>query len=386
MNVPKPDAVARALTEAERLAWLCLWRSDGVGPRTFQLLLTAYGSATAALEAAPDLAARGAAAGGGNARRFIPFPADEAQRELESGQAIGAELVASGEPGYPPLLKHIYDPPPLLWFKGRKEAVEKPTVAIVGSRNASGFGRKHARAIAADLAAEGCLIVSGLARGIDAAAHDGSLEHGTLAVLGGGLRRVYPPEHVRLLEKLTATGGAITEMPPDWTARGRDFPRRNRLVSGSAFCVVVVEAARRSGSLITARLAGEQGREVFAVPGFPLDPRSEGTNGLIRNGAVLTRDAADVLEVLGPMIGATHTVAQDGGFSGGEPALDFSTQPDGGARAAVLALLSTAPLPVDDLVREAKLPAATVQWVLVELEMAHLISRTPRGDVVLSDT
>lgn len=383
-NETNSDAQPRHLDPGERLSWLRLWRSEGIGPRTFRILLKTYGSAEAALEAAPDLAGRGALSGRRNGRRFVLFPEDDAAHELEGGISLGAELIAAGEPGYPPLLEHIHDPPPLIWLKGRKEAVEKPPIAIVGSRNASAFGRKLTREMAAQLSAEGYLIVSGLARGIDAAAHEGSLEHGTLAVLAGGLGRIYPPEHAPLLEQLTETGAAVTEMPPDWTARAQDFPRRNRIVSGSSYGVIVIEAARRSGSLITARLAGEQGREVFAVPGFPLDPRSEGTNGLIRNGAVLTRDAADILEVLRPMTGGVSPIGMDNGFSSDEPALDFHAQPDSEARTRVLDLLSTAPLAIDDLVREAKLPAATVQWILVELEMAKVISRNARGDVALA--
>jgi DNA processing protein len=263
------------LTDAERLDWLRLIRSENVGPRTFSGLLRHYGSAGAALAALPELARRGGAARPG----YICSPA-EAAREIEAAQAAGGVFVGLHEPEYPVALRAIADPPPLIAVRGDLGTLTRPAVAIVGSRNASAAGQKIAGRLARELGGAGFVVVSGLARGIDAAAHRASVDTGSLAVLAGGHAHIYPEEHVRLLEDLLHTGAALSEMPFAWEPRARDFPRRNRLISGVALGVVVVEAAARSGSLITARDALEQGREVFAVPGSPLDPRAEGTNHL----------------------------------------------------------------------------------------------------------
>jgi DNA protecting protein DprA len=250
------------------------------GPRTFRALINHFGGARAALEALPSLARRG----GGNAAPQI-YSREEAMREIEASQKLGVSLVAIGEADYPRRLQMIDDAPPLIAIRGHVAALAMPQVAIVGSRNASAAGVKLTQRIVHGLAEAGFAIVSGLARGIDAAAHRASLETGTVAVLAGGQDRVYPPEHLDLLDGILAAGIALTEMPLGWEPRARDFPRRNRLISGLSLGVVIVEAAKRSGSLITARLALEQGREVFAMPGSPLDPRAEGTNSLIKQGA-----------------------------------------------------------------------------------------------------
>ena len=286
------------LSEEQRLDWLRLIRTDNIGPRTFRDLINHYGGARAALAALPALARRG----GASAPARI-CSREDAEAELKAARARGVEFVALGEPDYPPRLQMIDDAPPLLAVRGKLAVLTHPLVAIVGSRNASAAGVKFAERLARDLGAAGFGTVSGLARGIDAAAHRASLATGTVAVLAGGHDRVYPPEHGDLLEAILAEGAAVSEMPLAWEPRARDFPRRNRLISGLSVGVVIVEAARRSGSLITARLAGEQGREVFAVPGSPLDPRAEGTNGLLKQGATLVTEAADVIAVLEPILG-----------------------------------------------------------------------------------
>lgn len=285
------------LSDAQRLDWLRLIRTEGVGPRTFRKLLNHFGGAGEALANLADLA---------HSRRVsVPRIATlaEAKREMEAAARLGIRYVATGEASYPTPLAAIDDAPPLLALRGHEAALAAPGVAIVGSRNASAAGQQMARTLATDLGRAGFAVVSGLARGIDARAHEASLDTGTVAVLAGGHDRVYPPEHEALLARILERGVAVSEMPMGWEPRGRDFPRRNRLVSGLSLGVVLVEAARRSGSLITARFALEQGRDVFAVPGSPLDPRAEGTNDLIRQGATLVTQADDVIAVLQPMIG-----------------------------------------------------------------------------------
>jgi DNA processing protein len=257
------------LTEEQRLDWLRLIRSQNVGPRTFRYLLNHTGSARAALAALPELAKRGGASAPGRI-----CSREEAERELTTAARIGVRYVALGEPDYPERLRMIDDAPPLLTVRGSAESLAAPMIGIVGSRNASAVGIKFAERLARDLGNAGFTIASGLARGIDGAAHRASLSTGTVAVLAGGHAHVYPPEHGDLLKALIERGAAISEMPFDWEPRARDFPRRNRLISGLSLGVVIVEAAQRSGSLITARMALEQSREVFAVPGSPLDPRA----------------------------------------------------------------------------------------------------------------
>lgn len=287
-------------------------------------------------------------------------------------------FVALGEPEYPALLASIPDPPPLLGIRGETKALTRPTVAIVGSRNASGVGLKFAETLTRGLAGAGLVISSGLARGIDAAAHRASLATGSVAALAGGHDRIYPPEHVDLLNQLLLTGAAVSEMPMGWEPRGRDFPRRNRLISGLSLGVVIVEAARRSGSLITARMALEQGREVFAVPGSPLDPRAEGTNGLLKQGAALVTDAEDVLSVLAPILNRRPAPAVE------EPDVDdepFLAQPGGDERARITALLGPTPLRLDDLIRLSGSAPQAVRMVLLELELAGRLERHGNGFV-----
>src|SRR5580698_1114657 len=287
------------LTDAERIDWLRLIRSDNVGPRTFRSLINHFGSARAALERLPELARRGGAQRPGRI-----CSEDDARAEIAVGKRMGVSLVAPGEAGYPPRLAMLDDAPPLLGIRGALDVLMRPVIAIVGSRNASGAGLKFAGQLARDLGEAGFVIVSGLARGIDQAAHPATIPSGTVAVLAGGHDKIYPPEHEDLLAAIMeAEGAAISEMPLGHVPRARDFPRRNRLISGVALGVVVVEAAHRSGSLITARIAAEQGREVFAVPGSPLDPRAAGTNDLIKQGATLTTEASDVIDAVEPIMG-----------------------------------------------------------------------------------
>jgi DNA processing protein len=391
-----------ALDDRQRLDWLRLIRSESVGPRTFRALMNRFGGAAAALDALPDLARQA-----GRSVRLCT--AAEAEREFVGLRKLGGRLIALGEDAYPKPLQAIDSAPPLLAVLGAAEALLQPCVALVGSRNASAAGQKFTGRLARDLGEAGFVVVSGLARGIDTAAHEASLVTGTVAVLAGGLDEIYPPQNLPLLERLLEQGAAISEMPLGWGPRGRDFPRRNRLVSGLSLGTVVVEAARKSGSLITARFANEQGRIVFAVPGSPLDPRAEGGNHLIREGATLISEAAHVIEALMPLREG------GGGFGSGpgawdgesgpksealwdeldlpeiEPApqaqLPLDAAPLGGPvisasaseRARLLALLGVAPISIDDLVRSSGQPARDVSRLLLELELDGDVSRQPGG-------
>jgi DNA processing protein len=351
------------LSDTTRLDWLRLIRSDNVGPRTFRSLIRHFGSAGAALERLPDLARRGGATRPGRI-----CSEEDAQREFNASKKLGVRLVAPHEPFYPPRLAMIDDAPPLLGVRGDIDILTRPMIAIVGSRNASGAGLKFAQTLAHDLGAAGFVIASGLARGIDQAAHRASMSSGTLAVLAGGHDRIYPPEHEALLTALLQSGAAISEMPLGHVPRARDFPRRNRLISGSALGVVVVEAAHRSGSLITARIAAEQGREVFAVPGSPLDPRAAGTNDLLKQGATLATEAADIIDAVAPIMERPIQLREpDEVFSSDEPA--------GSDRARIVALLSPSPVGLDDLIRMAGTSPAVVRTVLLELELAGKLER-----------
>jgi DNA processing protein len=360
------------LTDEQRLDWLRLIRSEHVGPRTFRALLNHCGSARAALDALPGLARRG-----GAAAPTRVYSRDHAERELAASRKLGVSLVAIDEPEYPARLRMIDDAPPLIGARGTIAALARPMVALVGSRNASAAGVKFAERLARDISEAGFVIVSGLARGIDAAAHRASLAGGTVAVLAGGHDHIYPAEHTGLLDQILGAGAAITEMPLGWEPRARDFPRRNRLISGLSLGTVIVEAARRSGSLITSRMALEQGREVFAVPGSPLDPRAEGTNDLIKQGATLVTEAADVLAVLRPILGQTPDLLLE------EPEEPPLSEPAGDERARIIALLGPVPISIDDLVRLSGSSTAIVRTVLLELEIAGRLERHGGGLVSL---
>ena len=421
------------LTEQQRFDWLRLIRTESVGPRTFRSLINRFGGAGAALAGLPDLAR---AAG-----RRITLPAlADIEREIEQARKLGVRFVALGEAGYPVPLAACQTAPPLLAVRGQLAALARPMVALVGSRNASGLGLKFTEKLSRELGEAGFVVVSGLARGIDTAAHRAALATGTVAVLAGGHGQIYPPQNEPLVEELIATGCAVSELPFTVEPRARDFPRRNRIVAGLSLGVVVVEAARKSGSLITARLAQEEGREVFAVPGSPLDPRAEGANDLVHAGlARLCRSAADIVEELRPQIGqpprrpmlfdgagddvdhprdiatgnddlgldeldwvvaadgspprvrVPDAISDDFGTAGslfwrGPVQPDLMPEPAGDAvsssREIVADLLGSAPLSVDDLVRHSGLSAREIQGLVVELEMDGQARRDPSGGYV----
>jgi DNA processing protein len=364
---------ALRLTDADRIDRLRLIRSDNVGPRTFNSLLDHFGDARTALEQLPDLARRGGADRSGRI-----CSEEEARTELAATQKLGVSLVAPGEAAYPPRLATLDDAPPLLGVRGAPDVPARPMIAIVGSRNASGAGLKFAGQLARDLGDAGFVIISGLARGIDQAAHRATVASGTVAVLAGGHDRIYPPEHEDLLAALLAHGGAISEMPLGHVPRARDFPRRNRLISGASLGVVVIEAAHRSGSLITARMAAEQGREVFAVPGSPLDPRAAGTNDLIKQGATLTTEAADVINAVQPIM--ERPLPLRASEPDDEP-FDFNAPPN--ERAGIVDLLGPSPVSLDDLIRMSGATPSVVRTVLLELELAGRLERHGGGLVSL---
>jgi len=372
------DQGTSLLTDAQRVDWLRLIRADNVGPRTFRSLINHFGSARVALERLPDLARRGGATRAGR----IPSE-HEARSEIEGSRRIGVELVAPGEAGYPPRLATIDDAPPLLGVHALPAALalmQRPMIAIVGSRNASGAGLKFAGLLAGDLGAAGFVVISGLARGIDQAAHRASLASGTVAVLAGGHDKIYPAEHEDLLlDIVAARGAAISEMPLGHIPRAKDFPRRNRLISGASVGVVVIEAAYRSGSLITARRAADQGREVFAVPGSPLDPRAAGTNDLIKQGATLITSAADIIQAVAPILERPVDLPSR---EPDEP--PPASEPDAGDRSRILNLLGPSPIGIDDLIRLSGIAPAVVRTVLLELELAGRLERHGGGLVSLS--
>jgi len=367
------------LGDEQRLDWLRLIRSQNVGPRTFRALINHYGGARSALAALPSLARRG----GADLAMKICSQA-EAEREMEAANKLGVDFVALGEAAYPARLQMIDDAPPLIAVRGHAAVLTLPMVAVVGSRNASGAGLKFTQQIARELGEAGIAVTSGLARGIDAAAHHASLATGTVAVLAGGHDRIYPSEHTALLEALLPSGAAISEMPFGWEPRARDFPRRNRLISGLSLGVVIVEAAKRSGSLITARFALEQGREVFAVPGSPLDPRAEGTNGLIKQGATPVTETADIISVLRPIVEQKEMPAREPQSTSAEGGAAETVEPAPDERARIVGLLGPAPIQIDDLIRLSKSSPAVVRMVLLELEIAGRLERHGGGLVSLS--
>jgi DNA processing protein len=370
-------APARTLNPAERLDWLRLIRSENVGPVTFYQLLARFGSAEAALAALPEVARRG-----GRGRPLSLFPRASAEREMQQLHATGGRLVAWGEPDYPVALAALDDAPPLISIKGDASFLTRNAVAIVGARNASANGRRYARDMALQLGQHGIVITSGLARGIDAAAHEGSVATGTIAVLAGGIDQVYPEENRALHAQIAERGVLVAEMPVGTEPQARHFPRRNRIISGCSLGVLVVEAALRSGSLITARFALEQGRDVFAVPGSPLDPRCRGTNDLIRNGAILTETIDDIMRELQPRLGATLSERKREAYTPSESVAPGDSELAQG-RARLVELLSPTPVPVDELVRQCHLSPALVVTILLELELAGRIGRHPGNQVSL---
>ncbi len=392
-------AGGRDLDDAEKVDWLRLIRSENVGPRTFATLLARYESAGAALAALPALARKA------TSRSITICSVADAEAEWNRARKLNIRFVASCEAAYPQALRAIDAPPPLLAVAGQVEVLSRPIVGIVGSRNASANGLVFTERLARGLGEAGYVVASGLARGIDVKAHMASLDTGTVAVLAGGHDHIYPSEHEGLARRICGRGALISEMPLGWEPRAREFPRRNRIVSGLSLGVVVVEASRRSGSLITARFANEQGRDVFAVPGSPLDARAEGTNDLIRQGATLCTSAEDVIAALAPRLGSgsPDALGEAPRFAPeGEPLWDEldlfgdgPAPPDAppprparfaeaapvpaaraaGAAGAVADLLGPAPVSVDELIRASGLAPRAVQAALVELEIAGVALR-----------
>lgn len=372
------------LSDRQRLNWLRLIRTDNIGPVTFRDLILFCGSASNAIEMLPDLNIRG-----GSARPIRVTPMDEAERELEAIERAGARLVGMGEPDYPQQLKNCEAPPPLVTIKGSAAVFSKPPVAIVGSRNASVIGARFTERLAHDLGEAGFTVISGLARGIDTAAHRASMKTGTVAVLAGGLDRPYPPENLPLYRAIPEQGGAlISEMPMGTEPRSRDFPRRNRIIAGLSLGLIVVEAAERSGSLISARMAGDMGRTVFAVPGSPLDPRARGTNLLLKQGATLVTEANDVIDALRPMAGSTtYQAASPTPPDLLSPAMEepesFQPIATEEQRDIIIDALGPVPTDIDTLVRHTGMDSGAVQLVLLELDLAGRLHRLAGNQVAL---
>lgn len=357
------------LSDTDRLSWLRLIRSENVGPVTFNQLLQRFGTPARALDALPELARRG-----GRSRAIKICSSLQAEREIEAARRLGARLLCACEPEFPPLLAAIDSAPPVIYVLGHVHLLVKPAVALVGARNASIAARNFGRKISMDLGQAGFTIVSGLARGLDTAAHEGSLATGTIAVMAGGVDIIYPPENSALHAAIRAEGAVVSEMPPGTEPQARHFPRRNRIISGLAQGVLVVEATARSGSLITARLAAEQGRDVMAVPGSPLDPRSEGPNGLIKDGAALIRGVEDVLDVLATPPGNRMNERQGSLFSPPPPSMPSKNDLDI-ARNSVIESLGATAVTVDEIIRQCQLSPSVVSMVLLELELAGRLER-----------
>lgn len=353
----------------ERIARLRLMRSETIGPVTYWQLVSRFGSAAAALDAVPALAARG----GGRIPKLVSR--DAAVREMERVAGLGARYLFRGDPDYPHLLAEVESAPPALIAKGRAELLAAPAIAMVGARNASAAACRFARQLAQGIGAAGAVVVSGLARGIDTAAHDGALESGTIAVVAGGIDIVYPPENDQRQRAIGERGLLLSEQPSGLEPRARHFPSRNRIIAGLASGTVVVEAAPKSGSLITARHAAEFGRDVMAVPGSPLDPRAQGCNQLIREGAILVQNAADVMETVRPW--DVSPLAEEGSDYRIEPPGDIPARD----RDRICELLSPTPVAIDEIVRQSGLPPAVVQTVLLELELAGRLERHAGGKV-----
>ena len=410
------------LSQSERLSRIRLARSSNIGPITFRKLLDRFGTAREAIEQLPDIIAKTK-----GFRKIVLASRNDTVLEIELAQKCGAKPVIWGDPEYPALLARIEDAPPYFYAIGRVELLARPAIGLVGARNASANGCGFARKLSHSLCDAGYVVVSGMARGIDGAAHEAALKAdpkangGTIAVLGGGVDVIYPREHRELYGKLCEQGCVISEMPPGLQPQARHFPRRNRIISGLSYGTVVIEAGRNSGSLITARFAGEQGRDVFAVPGSPTDPRAAGPNSLIRDGAILCDSADVILDALRDATQNTHlfedfhqfntnarspeansdparyddiaqSIVQDAENSGSkEPSQSIEIDSelgdlspidtDADQSGKVLDLLSTTPLLIDDLIRASELPANSISSILIELELAGRVERHPGNRV-----
>lgn len=364
-------AATSALSQDEAFARIRLLRSPNIGPVSYAMLLQRFGSAVQALEALPDLGRRGG-------RAYRAIAAETVEREVEAVRQAGAKYLFHDQPDYPALLGQLDSAPPILTWRGDLALAARPCVAMVGARNASAAAVKLARDFASGLAEAGFTVVSGLARGIDGAAHEGAFPH-TIGVIASGIDIAYPPQHADLQERIASEGLLLAEQPPGTEPRGSHFPSRNRIIAGLAGGTLVVEAAVKSGSLITARLAGEAGREVMAIPGSPLEPRSHGCNHLIREGAVLVQEPGEVAELLSTFAGEPRSTFR-------EPANGFDYTPEDLAQAEpadIAGLLTAAPVAVDELIRQSGTPAAAVQLALLELEIAGQLERHAAGRVSL---
>jgi len=363
----------RELSFTERRDWLRLIRTQNVGPVSFRDLINRYGDASAALEALPSLIRK---------KEIRPPRPDQVEAEMDYADKMGVHLICAIEPNYPAYLRALDPPPPVISVLGRLDVLHRPCVAIIGSRNASAIGQRFANNLAAELGQMGYTIVSGLARGIDSAAHQGSLQSGTIAVLGGGVDHIYPRENADLHAQISHSGAIISESPMGYRASARDFPRRNRIISGLSKGVVVIEAAERSGTLITARYALEQNREVMAAPGSPLDPRTKGCNRLIRQGAHLIETAEDVvavLETLRPLdLEEPESPYEFTAFDTLRAESDINK-----AKQIIRGLLSPTPTPRDDIIRAAKLPVQIASAALLEMELNAETLVEPDGRVCL---
>jgi DNA processing protein len=362
--------------DLEKTQWLQLIRSRRVGPETFRRLLAEFGNVSEALAHLPEIAS----ASGVKSYRVYPYA--EAEKEYAAANAAGAELLCLGADPYPIGLTEISDAPPILWAKGRVELGQTNIIALVGARNASSLGTRMAKRLASDLGCHGFTIASGLARGVDAAAHSAALNTGTIAVMAGGVDYVYPPQNQKLADEIADLGLMLSEQPIGLAPQARHFPRRNRLISGLAQAVVVVEGAAKSGSLITARDALDQGREVMAVPGHPLDARAAGCNMLIRDGATLVRGSKDIITALGHAVAPTHAEVPSKLSHPVEPlkatipeALELSK--------AILSHLGTAPIAEDQLIRDLALPPQVISTQLLNLEMDGKLARERGGMLTL---
>jgi DNA processing protein len=377
------------LSNRQRLDWLQLIRSENVGPATFRDLINHFGTASDALDALPELSSRAG-------KKSIKIcPRSRAEAEIVSAARLNVQYTGMGEAEYPRYLKSIDYPPPLLSIRGKLPINQHPPIAMVGARNSSASGLKLAAIFAGGLGEIPYHIVSGFARGIDAAAHRAALETGTIAVLAGGVNDIYPPEHDKFYSEILETGNAfVSEMPLGYRPRATDFPRRNRIIAGIALGVIVIEASKRSGSLITARLSNEAGRLVFAVPGSPLDPRSAGANSLLKKGAMIASEPADIVEEISSLL---EYPLQEGLFRSGKHSLKDDEKPginnntpkhsitdtSLSNRQAIIEALGPTPVGVDELVRHCRLPVSDVQLVLIELSLARRLDRHPGNKVSL---
>jgi DNA processing protein len=362
--------VSAQLSRDELIDWLRLIGTEGIGPIKFKALIAKYGSARNALDALQDQSKPGLVP------RF-----DLIEREIQTAARDGIRPIPSCEADYPELLRQIDDAPPVLWVAGQVEALHQPCVGIVGARNASLNGKKFAKKLSHDLADAGYVVVSGLARGVDGAAHDGALAAGrTVAIMASGVDVVYPPEHRALYQKILKSGAVASELAPTTEPQAGHFPRRNRIISGLSRGIVVVEATLKSGSLITARQALDQGREVFAVPGSPLDPRSEGPNSLIRDGAVLVRSVDDIFDVLGRPDKKDSKLNQMPNIDSQDTEIYVDIDPDT-LKIQVLQALTDTPVAVDELVRQCQVSAPSLTTLLLEMELEGLVERYPGNRV-----